>query len=131
MRADPAVTKLFVRLRLQIVKCRGTRLTRLRHRSGGSSPHATDSSQLLPKHAKSRWRGFFCAWGRARTADPFLFREMLYQLSYPSKSHYSILFAYLFQLDSPLGDFALILFNLLTSTKRLIKVFHHVTIRNQ
>lgn len=25
-----------------------------------------------------------CAWGRARTADPFLFREMLYQLSYPS-----------------------------------------------
>ncbi len=27
---------------------------------------------------------FICAWGRARTADPFLFREMLYQLSYPS-----------------------------------------------
>lgn len=24
-----------------------------------------------------------CAWGRARTGDPFLFREMLYQLSYP------------------------------------------------
>ncbi len=25
-----------------------------------------------------------CAWGRARTADPSLFRRMLYQLSYPS-----------------------------------------------
>ena len=24
------------------------------------------------------------AWGRARTGDPLLFREMLYQLSYPS-----------------------------------------------
>ena len=38
-----------------------------------------------------------CAWGRARTADPFLFREMLYQLSYPSKWHYSILFDQLYQ----------------------------------
>ena len=26
-----------------------------------------------------------CAWGQARTADPSLFRGMLYQLSYPSK----------------------------------------------
>ncbi len=28
----------------------------------------------------------FCAWGRVRTADPSLFRRMLYQLSYPSKT---------------------------------------------
>ena len=27
-----------------------------------------------------------CAWEQARTADPSLFRRMLYQLSYPSKS---------------------------------------------
>src|SRR3989344_1558354 len=27
------------------------------------------------------------AWTRARTGDPFLFREVLYQLSYPSLSH--------------------------------------------
>ncbi len=29
-----------------------------------------------------------CAEGRARTGDPFLFREMLYQLSYLSKFSY-------------------------------------------
>ena len=48
---------------------------------------------FLSSAAASRRRGELlstdevrcCAWGRARTGDPFLFREMLYQLSYPSK----------------------------------------------
>lgn len=39
-------------------------------------------SALLPRHAKTARRRFSCAEGRARTGDPFLFREMLYQLSY-------------------------------------------------
>src|SRR3989344_4101850 len=61
----------------------------------------TRRPRSLPQAQKKPPEGlFYCAWGRARTADPFLFREMLYQLSYPSKWHYSSLFGCLFQLLS-------------------------------
>src|SRR3989344_6347950 len=39
---------------------------------------------LIPPHPKKNPLQHSSAWTRARTGDPFLFREVLYQLSYPS-----------------------------------------------
>lgn len=42
-------------------------------------PNIFESWFTLSEQSESK-----CAWGRARTGDPRLFRAMLYQLSYPS-----------------------------------------------
>ena len=46
----------------------------------------TQDKQLscFPSTQKHPSGCFLCAWEQARTADPSLFRRMLYQLSYPS-----------------------------------------------
>ena len=55
---------------------------------------------FFPSSQKPPNGGFICAWEQARTADPSLFRRMLYQLSYPSKTILVMAIVPIFQLIS-------------------------------
>ena len=59
----------------------------LRIFSPGRKPSSWLSVQAQKYKKRCRRHRFlyFCAWTQARTGDLFLFREALYQLSYPSK----------------------------------------------